>query len=132
MRYSHGAAQGKRICVTTPIRFMNPNALAQYCIDPFGPNIHSSKATTNGRAKCRTPYGSQARTSRTGLVYLVCRSEILAPYNTDSSAGRRLTWIFGLCDVGMKRAEKNRMSQEKTGVAGRTNCEVRGMSMARA
>lgn len=129
--HSHGAAQGNTNCVKTPNRFIHPNALPQYCIAPLGPNAQSKKATTTGTEKCNTPYGSQARISSRGCVNLVWRSDMFAPYSTDSRAGRRATWMVGLCSEGMNRAEKNVMTHTRTGVAGKKNWFVTGMSIAR-
>lgn len=128
--HSQGAAHGSSNCVNTPNRFIQPNALPQYWTAPLGPKTQSTAATMNGTAKCSTPYGNHARTSKNAFVYLVCRSLMFAPYRTDSSAGRRLTWIVGRWPEGIYRAEKKVMSHAKMGVAGRTNCEVIGRSRA--
>ena len=62
---------------------------------PGGEKIQRQAATTKGATKWMTPYGSHAMTSRKGLVHRVRRSEMLAPYRTDSRVGRTETQMCG-------------------------------------
>jgi hypothetical protein len=68
--------------------------------------------------------------SSTGWVNRVNRSEIFAPYRTDSNVGSRTTWISGRQEEGMYLAQKKVRTHINTGVAGKKNCEVAGMRMA--
>lgn len=76
-------------------------------------------ATMTGKAKWKTPYGSHAMTSSALFVCRVRMSDMLAPYNTDSSVGRRMTDIDGRYASGMNFAQYHDSTQERTGTAGR-------------
>ena len=78
-----------------------------------------------------TPYGSHAKMSNTGFVMFVRISLMLAPYSTVSRVGRTDTQICGRIDIGMNLALQKRSNHENIGVAGRTNCPVKGMRRPR-
>lgn len=68
--------------------------------------------------------------SRIGCVNRVRMSDILAPYNTDSRVGRRDTEMVGRQWGGMNLEEYQLSTQLSTGVAGRKNWLVSGISSA--
>jgi hypothetical protein len=103
----------------TPVRLRYPNAEHQNGKAPRAAKSQRKAATTKGPTKWITPYDSQAGISRTGWVKRVRISEMFAPYNTDSSVGRRMTLIGGRQSTGVKRDEKNVMTHVKIGSAGK-------------
>jgi hypothetical protein len=66
--------------------------------------------------------------SRTGFVIRVRISEMFAPYSTDSSVGSTETQICeGRIASGVYLEDQYSTNQENIGVAGRMNCEVKGI-----
>ena len=80
---------------------------------------HRNAATTKGPTKWTTPYESHAGISRIGCVKRVRKSEIFAPYRTDSRVGRRDTLIDGRYSTGINRDEKNVITHVRMGKAGK-------------